>query len=120
MTNRESSLSRKLRHFVYSTESKIFARSRGLDSSVQFLKPNMPAPAAADERGEGGRGDIRHQPQRLDIVGVVGPFVVADQRAIRLAARRAELVFVDLLEELALIELDGPGQIAQQLALRQH
>ena len=67
---------------------------------------------AADERGERGRGDVRHQPQRLDVVGVVGPLVVADQRAIGLAARRAELVFVDLLEQLALVELDGPRQIA--------
>ena len=45
-TKRESSLSRNARHFAYSTVSKILARSRGLDSSVQESKPNMPAPAA--------------------------------------------------------------------------
>ena len=46
LTKRESSLSRKLRHFVNSTVSKILARSRGLDNSVHESKPNMPAPAA--------------------------------------------------------------------------
>ena len=119
MTKRESSLSRKLRHFAYSTESKIFARSRGLDSSVQLLQTEQLGAGGRDKRREGARGDVRDQTERLDIVRVIAPFVVADQRAIRLAARRSELVFVDLLPQLALVELDGPGQIAQQLALRQ-
>jgi type VI secretion system protein ImpC len=43
-TKRLSSVSRKARHLAYSCVSKIFARSRGLLSSVQFSKPNMPAP----------------------------------------------------------------------------
>ena len=46
LTKRASSLSRKLRHLVYSCASKILARSRGLTSSGQLSKPNMPAPAA--------------------------------------------------------------------------
>ena len=45
-TNRESSESRKLRHFVYSVASKIFSRSRGFDSSSQPVKPNMLGPVA--------------------------------------------------------------------------
>jgi hypothetical protein len=44
LTKRESSLSRKLRHLVYSSVSKILARSRGRDSSVHSLKPNIEAP----------------------------------------------------------------------------
>ena len=47
---------------------------------------------------------------RLDVVGMVGELVVADQRAVGLAAGRAELVLVDLLEELALVELDRAGR----------
>ena len=50
---------------------------------------------------------------------MVAPLVVADQRAVGLAARRAELVLVDLLEELALVELDGAGEVAIELALGQ-
>ena len=50
---------------------------------------------------------------------MVRPLVVADQRAIGLAAGRAELGLVDLLEEFALVELDRLGQVAVQLALGQ-
>ena len=50
---------------------------------------------------------------------MVGPLVIADQRGVGLAARRAELVLVDLLEQLALVELHRPRQIAEQFALRQ-
>ena len=48
---------------------------------------------------------------------MVGEFIVADQRAVGFAAGRAKLVFVDLLEELALIELDGPAEVAVEIAL---
>ncbi len=41
LTKRASSLSRKLRHLVYSIVSKILARSRGRVSSVQLLNPNI-------------------------------------------------------------------------------
>ena len=70
-----------------------------------------------DERREGGGGDVGDQPQRLDVVGMLRPFVVADQRAVRLAAGRAELVLVDFLEQLALVEFDRLGQVAGQFAL---
>src|SRR5438270_901073 len=61
LTNRESSLSRKLRHFVYSIVSKILARSRGRVSSVQLLNPNIGelsrehAVAGRDRAFEGAR-----------------------------------------------------------------
>ena len=48
---------------------------------------------------------------------MVGELVVADQRAVRLAAGRAELVLVELLEDLALVELDGLVQVLEQVAL---
>jgi len=41
------------------------------------------------------------------------PFVVADQRPVRLAAGRAELRLVNLLEDLALIELDRLVEILE-------
>ncbi len=65
-----------------------------------------------DERCERRGGDIGHQAQRLDVVGMLGPLIVADQRAIGLAAGHTELILVDLLEELALVELDRTLQVA--------
>ena len=50
---------------------------------------------------------------------MIGPLVIANQRPVRLAAGRAELVLVDLLEQLALIEFDRARQVAEQLAFRQ-
>ena len=116
-TKRLSSLSRKPRHFAYSIVSKILARSRGRDSSVQLLEADHPGAGRGDERREGGGADVRDQAQRLDVVGMVRPFVVADQRAVGLAAGRAELVLVDLPEQLALVEFDRARQVAVQLAL---
>ena len=119
MTKRASSLSRKLRHLVYSWVSKIFARSRGLASSVPAVEAEHAGAGGRDERRERRRRDVGHQAQRLDVVRMLRPLVVADQRAVGLAARRAELVLVDLLEQLALVELDRALQIARQVALRQ-
>ena len=48
---------------------------------------------------------------------MVGPLVVADQRPIGFAARRAELVLVDFLEQHALVELDRAGEVAMQFPL---
>ena len=45
-TKRASSVSRKLRNLMYSCEAKMPDRSRGVDSSVKSLKPNIWAPAA--------------------------------------------------------------------------
>src|SRR5271167_1483495 len=41
--------------------------------------------------------------------------VIADQQPIRLAARHAEFLLVDFLEQLALVELCCPFQIAPDL-----
>ncbi len=49
--------------------------------------------------------------------GPLAEFVIADQRCERRAAEDAELFFVDLLEQRALIELGRALQIAQQVLL---
>ncbi len=72
-----------------------------------------------DERCERCGGNVGYQAQCLDIVRMLRPLIVADQRAIRFAARRAKFVLIDLLEQLALIEFNRALQIARQLALRQ-
>ena len=68
-----------------------------------------------DERRESAGGDVGDQPQRLDIVRMLRPFVVPDERAVGLTAWSAELVFIDFLEQQALVEFHRPGQIARQL-----
>ena len=73
-----------------------------------------------NERRVGGRGDLRHLTQQLHITGGVIEMIVADQRAIRLAAELAVLRFVQRLEERTLV----PGrafvllQAASELRLR--
>ena len=64
-----------------------------------------------DERRERCRGDIGHAAQQLDVLRVIGELVIADQRTVRLAARGAELVFIDLLERLALVEFDRLAEV---------
>ena len=67
------------------------------------------------ERCGGDAAQLRH---RIDVVGAGGGtrtvphFVVDDHQAKGLAAGRAELVFVDFAEQLALIEIDRAFQIA--------
>src|SRR5215467_15540721 len=46
-----------------------------------------------------------------------GPLIIADKCSIWLTARGAKLVLVNLFEELALVELDGAGQVAIEVAL---
>ena len=104
-----------LRVFERVEDLREIARLRQLGP---VLEPEHLRADAGDEGREGAGGDVRHKAQRLDVVRMRGPFVVADQRAVGLAAGRAELVFVDLLEQLALVEFDGAGQILDQLALR--
>ena len=91
---------------MYSAESKIFSRSRGLDSSVKSWNPNIEAPAAVMNGAKAAAATFDTLGEQLDVLGMVGELVVADQRAIGLAAGNAELALVDLLEDLALIELD--------------
>ena len=70
-----------------------------------------------DERAEGGRRHVRHLAQEVDILRVIDELVVADQRSIWLAAGRSKLILVQLLEDLALVELDGLVDVVEQLAL---
>ena len=57
------------------------------------------------------RGDLRNLLQQLDIFRMLAELVVADQRAEGSAAEDAELFFVDLLEQRALIELRRALQV---------
>ena len=55
------------------------------------------------ERRVRGTGDLAQVAQQLHVSRGVAEGIVADQAAIRLAAQLAELIFVDLLEERALV-----------------
>ena len=54
---------------------------------------------------------------RLHVLGAAAELVVADQHAVGLAAELAVLFLVDLLEQLALVELDGLLEVLEQLLL---
>jgi hypothetical protein len=71
-----------------------------------------------NERRECARRDARHAGQELDIGGTVREFIVADQRAERLAAERAEFAGVNALEGVALVKVGGLGQILADVRLR--
>ena len=71
----------------------------------------------ADERAKSRRRDVRQLAQHVDVLGMVGEFVIADERAIRFAAGRAELVFIELFEKLALIEFDRAVEVLEEVAL---
>src|SRR5262245_13129997 len=71
----------------------------------------------ADEGREGRRRHVRQLLQEQEVLRVLAELVVADQAAERLAAGRAELVLVDLLEQPALIELDGLREVVEQVLL---
>ena len=116
-TYRESSDSRNDFQAAYSTLSKILARSRGLASSVKLSKLNSLGLAADDERGVRRRGHAGDHLQQADVLGVAAELVVADQHPVRLAAELAVLFLVDLLEQRALVELDGLLQVLEQLLL---
>jgi hypothetical protein len=63
------------------------------------------------------RSNLRDFLQKLHIFTAAAELVVADQGRERSAAEDAELFFVDLLEEGALIELGRALQIAQKILL---
>src|SRR5690606_6092581 len=73
-----------------------------------------------DERAEGGRRDLSQVAQEAHVVVRMFrgharmEFKVADQQSKRFAARTTEFVFINLAEQLALIELDGALEIAFQ------
>ncbi|MNX84623.1 hypothetical protein D3C86_1164320 [compost metagenome] len=70
-----------------------------------------------DERCESRRRNRRDALQQLHVIEGVVEFIVADDRAERLAAGGAEFVFVDRLEEARLIEFHGLFQIAREFPL---
>ncbi len=117
VANRASSESRYDFHFVYSTASKILARSRGLDSSEKLFSPKSDGDAAEMNGQNAAAATLEILHQHVDVFGMVDELVVADQRPVGLAAGRAELVLVELLEQLALVELDRPVQVLEQLPL---
>ena len=55
--------------------------------------------------------------EQADVLRVAAELVVADQHAVGLAAEGAVLLLVDLLEQGALVELDGLLQVLEQLVL---
>ena len=65
----------------------------------------------------GGGGHAGDHLQQADVLGVAAELVVADQHAVGLAAELAVLLLVDLLEQGALVELDGLLQVLEQLLL---
>ena len=67
------------------------------------------------EGSVGGCRHLRHPFQELDVLGAASELVVAQQAGERLAAEDPELLFVDLLEHLALVELGHALQVAQDL-----
>ncbi len=52
-------------------------------------------------------GGLRDALQQFDLLGTLAELVIADQGGERSSAEDAEFLFVDLLEEGALIELRG-------------
>ncbi len=104
------------------------------EGSRYLLRPSQIREAVHAEQGwrhrqhgrhEGSRGDLGERPHDDHVVdrgdragcprlGPVPDLVVDDEQTERLAARLAELVLVDLPEELRLIELDRAGHVALQ------
>src|SRR5262245_3399349 len=70
-----------------------------------------------DQRCERRRGDVRQLLEQQEVLRVLFELEVADQGAERLPPRRPELVLVDLLEQPALVELDGLGEVVEQVFL---
>jgi hypothetical protein len=63
------------------------------------------------------RGHFRYLLQQLDVLTRFVELVVAHQGAEGRAAEDAELLFVDLLEQGALVELRRALQVAEQILL---
>jgi hypothetical protein len=91
-------------------------RAREVERALEFavrIEPEQGRMHTGDERRERGRGDLRETAQHTHVVDLlirtrlVRDEVVADQQSERLAAGHAELGVVDLLEQVALVELDG-------------
>ena len=70
-----------------------------------------------DERRVGSRGDVRQLLQQADVLRMATEGEVADQQAEGLSAEGAVFLFVDLLEQCALVELDRLLQVVLQFVL---
>ena len=98
-------MSRKLRHLISSAVSKPLARSRGPLISVKLSQSNSLGLAAEMNGRVRGGGDAGEFLQRPDVLRLAAEFEVADQHAVRIAAEGAVFLFVNLLEQGALVEL---------------
>jgi len=89
----------------------------GLRQLREALHADQLRGSRRDERAEARGRNLRHLGEQVDVFGVIRELVIADDRAIRLATRRAEFGLVDLLERLALVELDRLVEILEELTL---
>ena len=80
--------------------------------------------SAQHGRYESRGGDPRQLQQRIDVVGrstgrrAVADLVVDNQQPVGFAAGHAEFALIDLLEQLALVELDGAVEVAAEFVPR--
>ncbi|KAG0943082.1 hypothetical protein G6F31_014776 [Rhizopus arrhizus] len=63
-------------------------------------------------------GHVRHLLDEVHVLRLAAQEVVTDQRAERCTAERAEFLLVDLLEQRALVEVDGRLEVLDQVLLR--
>ncbi len=89
----------RLAQVTVALQSEQFGRSRG------------------DEGRVAGRGHVRHLLEEIHVLGLARHFEVADQCAVGRAAEGAELLLVDLLEDRALVELQGRLEVLDELLL---
>ena len=115
-----SSESRSDFQAAYSGVSNSLLRSRGFISSFQESIPISVEIGSREERRVRGARDLAQVAQQLHVGRQMAEIVVADQAAIRLAAELSEFLFVDLLEQRALVP-GGVGilpQVPIELVLR--
>src|ERR1700682_5190555 len=65
------------------------------------------------ERSVRACGDLRNFFEKFDVFGMPAELIVSDQCAERLAAKDTEFLFIDFLEQSALVEFGGALQITQ-------
>ena len=53
----------------------------------------------------------------VHIIGIVFELVISDQCTIRFTTRSSEFILIDLLEKLALVELDGLVEVLHHVLL---
>jgi hypothetical protein len=126
-TKRASSVARKRSQRAYSgwvSGLVAFSMLNGRSSSDRLSSPKSSGCAPRNSGAKAAAGDFREPAQHVDVVGaVVGAravrdLVVAEQRAERQAAGRAEFLAVDLVEDLALVDLARALDVARELLPR--